>query len=52
MKESLGKMATAAKGGLMTAVDKSKELGGKIADTTYEIGGKVKEGAVYGFVSS
>lgn len=50
VKESLGKAADAAKGGIMTAYDKSKEFGGKIADTAVEVGGKMKHGAVVGFV--
>ena len=51
-KEGFGKAGTAVKGGFLTAVDKSKEIGGKIADSTVEFGGKVKEGAIAGFVMS
>lgn len=50
IKESLGKAGNAVKGGFITAVDKSKELGGKIADSTKELGGKMKDGAISGFV--
>lgn len=50
VKESLGKAATATKTGFLTAVDKSKELGGKIADSTVEFGGKVKASAMSGIV--
>lgn len=49
-KESLGKAGTAVKGGFITAVDKSKEFGGKVVDSTKELGGKMKEGAIQGFV--
>lgn len=41
MKEKLGNAAAATKTGFLTAVDKSKELGGKIATSTAELKVKV-----------